>query len=73
MEYQCLLYDVSEGIATLMPAAVVIRASEMPPASWFGSPVPSRRMTLKTSIMPMTVPRRPSRGAIPATVPSAVR
>ena len=55
------------GMATARPSSVVIRASLMPPDMSRGSPVPNRVITRKVSIMPVTVPSRPSSGA---TAPS---
>jgi hypothetical protein len=46
---------------TQRPAAVVISAVEMPPASMLALPVPTTMRSLKTWIMPNTVPSRPSR------------
>src|SRR5690606_31756417 len=54
----------SAGIATLRPAAVVISAVEIPPARRPASPLPCTMITENTSIMPNTVPSRPSSGAI---------
>src|SRR5690606_11424163 len=61
------------GMATVRPAAVVISALEMPPASTAVLPVPWTITAVNTSIMPMTVPSRPSRGVIAATVPRVLR
>ena len=57
-------------MAIVNPAAVVIRASEMPPASCAGSPTPTTVIAVNTRIMPMTVPSRPSSGVIVDMVPS---
>ena len=43
-------------------------AIEMPPAINFGSPVPKSVMDWKVSIIPMTVPRRPVKGATVARI-----
>src|SRR5690606_7428601 len=61
------------GMPTIRPAAVVIRAFEMPPASKGALAIPEPMKALKISIIPSTVPSRPSRGAMPAMVPSALR
>jgi hypothetical protein len=54
------------GIAIMSPASVVMRASEMPPARKRGSLVPKRVTILKVVIIPVTVPKRPRRGATAA-------
>src|SRR5579871_1023976 len=64
---------MSEGIATVRPAAVVIKASPMPPESVRGSPRPFAVIALKAWMMPATVPRSPMRGATAAMVPSVFR
>src|SRR5579862_8060163 len=64
---------MSEGIATHSPAAVAIRASEMPPESARGSPMPPSWIAWKARMMPVTVPRSPSSGEMPAMVPSVLR
>ena len=56
----------SMGMATISPSSVVTRASDMPPDSIFGSPVPYSVMISKVEIIPVTVPSRPSRGATAA-------
>src|SRR5690606_22037092 len=63
----------SAGIATNRPAAVVIRALEIPPASTAALAMLAPMKALKMSIMPSTVPSRPSSGATPAMVPRALR
>src|SRR5690606_18451568 len=50
----------SAGRATVRPAAVVSSALEIPPASTAVLPVPCSMTALNTSIMPITVPNRPS-------------
>ena len=55
-------------MATVRPVAVVMSASEMPPARVLASPTPWVVMTANTLIIPMTVPSRPSRGVIEAIV-----
>lgn len=50
----------------MRPKSVVTSASEMPPASGFGSPDPKTVMRLKVAIMPETVPSRPRRGDVAA-------
>jgi len=60
-------------MATTSPVAVVISASEIPPASVSGLPTPSVVITAKTLIIPITVPKRPSKGAMAAMVPSVLR
>ncbi|MNJ02042.1 hypothetical protein D3C73_1618540 [compost metagenome] len=61
------------GIPTIRPAAVVTRALEIPPASTAALAVICEPMkALKMSIMPSTVPSRPSSGAMAAMVPSVL-
>src|SRR5690606_41800528 len=48
--------------APTMPAMVGIVALDTPPAMDFASPPPVRAITKKTSIIPVTVPSRPSSG-----------
>ena len=60
-------------MATVRPAAVVISASEMPPASTAGLPTPSVVIAVNERIMPDTVPSKPSSGEIAAIVPSGFR
>ncbi|MCY1452117.1 hypothetical protein D9M71_690190 [compost metagenome] len=61
------------GIPTIKPAAVVISALEIPPANTAALvPMPVPMKALKISIMPNTVPSRPSNGAMAAIVPSAL-
>jgi hypothetical protein len=56
------------GMATISPMAVVIKALEIPPASWEGSGTLSSRITRKAWIIPVTVPRRPKRVAVLAMI-----
>ena len=51
------------GMATIKPHLVVIRASEIPEDRFRASPVPTMLMSLKVLIIPVTVPRSPTRGA----------
>ena len=51
-------------IATMRPNLVVINASEMPPESVLTSPDPNTVINLNVLMMPVTVPSRPSIGAI---------
>ena len=53
-------------MATIRPNSVVTNASEMPDDSIFGSPVPNTLIRRKVLIMPVTVPSRPSSGAVAA-------
>ena len=54
---------------TIKPNAVVINASQIPPARSLGFAAPARSsMVINAVIIPVTVPRNPKRGAIPATV-----
>ena len=57
-----MLYATTPGIAMIRPAAVVMRASEMPPATAPGSRPAASAMTLKELIMPVTVPHMPISG-----------
>ncbi|MNJ60315.1 hypothetical protein D3C77_560370 [compost metagenome] len=57
----------------MRPAAVVISALAIPPASCGALAMPEPMKALKISIIPSTVPSRPSNGAMPAIVPSALR
>ena len=52
--------------AAMSPSCVVISASEIPPDSMRGSPVPCLVMTSKVEIIPVTVPNSPRRGATAA-------
>ena len=52
---------MSEGMATSKPAAVVMSASPIPPASARGSPIPWVVMALNAAMMPVTVPSKPSK------------
>ena len=62
------------GIETMMPAAVVSSASEMPRDSSEASATdPMSPSTPKAWMLPVTVPSRPSSGAMWAMVPSAER
>ena len=51
------------GIATTRPKTVVTRAWEIPPAIIFGSPVPNKVICWKVTIIPVTVPKSPAKGA----------
>ena len=51
------------GIPTIIPVAVVIRASAMLSASFDALPAPSAAMVLNALTIPETVPYRPSIGA----------
>ncbi len=51
------------GMATTRPSTVVTRAVEIPPAISFGSPAPYSVMAWNVTIIPVTVPSRPSSGA----------
>ena len=42
---------------------MVTRAWEIPPAIIFGSPVPNKVICWKVTIIPVTVPRSPAKGA----------
>ena len=62
------------GIATINPAAVVKRASEIPFASRVGSPTdPNLPKTPNADMFPVTVPSKPRSGAIWVIVPSVGR
>src|SRR5437016_13105216 len=52
----------SEGIATAIPVAVQMRASEIPAANCLGSPLPKLEINLNVAIIPMTVPSKPISG-----------
>ena len=54
-----------------MPAAVVIKASEIPLATNPGFPVPLCEMTSKALIIPNTVPNNPIIGVMFAMAPKA--
>src|SRR5688572_27329690 len=58
------------GTATDRPAAVQTSASEMPPASMRGSPMPPSITALNAWMMPVTVPSRPNKGEMLAMVPT---
>src|SRR5690606_10615697 len=58
------------GIAIARPAAVVISATLMPPATSVASTSPASSIAWNASIMPITVPRKPSSGATFDTVAS---
>ena len=64
-------------MATIRPNAVLYSATEMPCASCAGlppgAPPPVGACEPKISIMPITVPSRPSSGAAEAMVASALR
>ena len=53
----------------MRPAAVVISASDMPPARTVGLPTPCPVIAVNVRIMPATVPSSPSNGEIAAIVP----
>jgi hypothetical protein len=57
------LYGTSEAMATRRPAAVAMSASATPPVMAWGWLMPLSAMTPNEPIMPVTVPRSPSRGA----------
>ena len=60
------------GIDTMMPAAVVNNASEMPRDSRAGSVIaPRSPSTPNARMLPVTVPSNPSKGAMWAMVPRA--
>ena len=54
---------MTAGTATTRPAAVVMRASEMPGATARRVAAPAVPRPWKASMMPMTVPKRPTKGA----------
>jgi len=54
------------GAATINPNIVVTRAWEIPPAICLGSPVPNNVIAWNVSIIPITVPRSPNKGATAA-------
>ena len=60
-------------MATISPAAVLISASLMPWASCVGVGLAVSLKTKNERTIPITVPSRPSSGAIWAAVPSALR
>lgn len=61
------------GIPTIRPEAVVTSALEIPPARTAGLVVICVPMNeLKMSIMPSTVPSKPSNGAMAAMVPKVL-
>ena len=51
------------GIAVIKPSMVVTRASEIPFAIVFGSPVPNKVIAWKVLIIPVMVPNNPNKGA----------
>ena len=53
----------NNGAATISPNIVVTRACEIPPAINLGSPVPNSVIAWNVSIIPITVPRSPNKGA----------
>src|SRR6185437_153999 len=63
---------MTAGTATTRPAAVVMRASEMPGATARRVAAPAVPRPWKASMMPMTVPKRPMKGAHCAVVASQV-
>jgi hypothetical protein len=64
---------MSAGIAMIRPNAVLYSAMEMPWASIDGLLPPVGACEPKISIMPITVPSRPSSGAAVAMVPNVFR
>ena len=50
----------------MRPSIVVTSAWDIPPAICFGSPVPNSVIAWNVSIMPITVPSNPRRGATAA-------
>ena len=63
---------MSAGMATARPAAVVMSASEMPGATARRVAAPAVPRPWKASMMPMTVPKRPTKVAPLAMVASQV-
>ena len=57
---------ISDGIATTKPSSVVTSASEIPEDKLLASPVPKIVIKVNVLIIPVTVPKRPSRGAAAA-------
>ena len=57
------------GIAISIPAAVVIKAFEIPGIIMVGFAVEPRSITKNDSIIPITVPNNPSKGATALKVP----
>ena len=51
------------GIATTRPRTVVTNACDIPPAMILGSPVPNKVICWKVTIIPVTVPNSPAKGA----------
>ena len=47
----------------MSPNIVVTNACDIPPAISLGSPVPNKVIAWKVSIIPITVPNKPNRGA----------
>ena len=57
------IIEISAGIATIKPIAVVSNAVHIPPAKIDGSTrLPPNSSSLKESIIPITVPSKPTRG-----------
>ena len=55
---------MEDGIATAIPSAVAIKASEIAGATTASSADPILPIAVKAFIIPMTVPRTPRNGAI---------
>ena len=60
-------------IATPRPNAVATKASDMPAATTANPPVPAIAILSKDLMIPTTVPSRPMKGALLATVPRIQR
>src|ERR1700693_4982698 len=65
-----MLKSQTAGMATKSPSAVVIRASAMPVETAAIPPEPVRAIPRKALMMPMTVPKRPMKGAVVPIVAS---
>ena len=61
------------SMATAMPPAVVMSASEIPAATTVKPPCPVCAICRKACMMPTTVPKRPMKGAVAPTVPRIQR
>ena len=59
------VYIARSGAANIKPSIVVTKV-DIPPAICFGSPVPKTVMAWNVSIIPITVPSKPSKGATAA-------
>src|SRR5690349_13859528 len=64
------LYAITAGIAAARPAAVVIRASEMPGATARRVAAPAVPSPWNASIIPQTVPNKPTNGVTAAVMAS---